>query len=588
MFIFSRTTNGEQQPRRRMGCLSGCLVFFLIYFACSAIVGWIMGDAFATSKVVTLENNTIYRLKMDGVLVEQGQEEDPFSSFYGELPGMGGTTSTVGLDQILSNIRLAKNDDRILGIWLDGAGMSMGPASAKAIRDALLDFKQSGKWIIASAKQYGQTNYYVASVADRICLDPTGSVSWNGLSAQKMYYTRLFEKVGVEMQIIKVGTFKSAVEPYFRTSMSPEDRLQTMQYVNGIWDEYKAEVSEARNIPVDQLNALADQYMGLQSAQAQLQAGLVDTIVYTQDMDSLLRIYAGTKEYKTLTTTKLAQVKRTESLATDEIAVLYLDGTITDETGDGIVGKEVVKTIKKIRKNDNVKALVLRVNSPGGSADASEQIWHAIENVKADSIPVVVSMGDYAASGGYYISCGADYIYAEPTTITGSIGIFGTIPSIAKLREKIGLDMDGITTNKHSGLESNIPYKTMTPEETQLMQNMVERGYELFTTRCADGRGVSQEYIKSVGEGRVWLGTKAKELQLVDEIGNIDDAIAKAVEMAALESYKLTYYPEVKDPIEELLKKLDNTTPEEQLINKIREFAAQPRVMALTPEVIIQ
>ena len=588
MFIFSRTTNGEQQPRRRMGCLSGCLVFFLIYFACSAILGWIMGDAFATSKVVTLENNTIYRLKMDGVLVEQGQEEDPFSSFYGELPGMGGTTSTVGLDQILSNIRLAKNDDRILGIWLDGADMSMGSASAKAIRDALLDFKQSGKWIIASAKQYGQTNYYVASVADRICLDPTGSVSWNGLAAQKMYYTRLFEKIGVEMQIIKVGTFKSAVEPYFRTSMSPEDRMQTMQYVNGIWDEYKAEVSEARNIPVDQLNALADQYMGLQSAQAQLQAGLVDTIVYTQDMDSLLRVYAGTKEYKTLTTTKLAQVKRTESLATDEIAVLYLDGAITDETGDGIVGKEVVKTIKKIRKNDNIKALVLRVNSPGGSADASEQIWHAIENVKADSIPVVVSMGDYAASGGYYISCGADYIYAEPTTITGSIGIFGTIPSIAKLREKIGLDIDGITTNKHSGLESNIPYKTMTPEETQLMQNMVERGYELFTTRCADGRGISQEYIKSVGEGRVWLGTKAKELQLVDEIGNIDDAIAKAVELAALESYKLTYYPEVKDPIEELLKKLDNTTPEEQLVNKIREFAAQPRVMALTPEVIIQ
>lgn len=588
MFIFSRTTNGEQQPRRRMGCLSGCLVFFLIYFACSAILGWIMGDAFATSKVVTLENNTIYRLKMDGVLVEQGQEEDPFSSFYGELPGMGGTTSTVGLDQILSNIRLAKNDDRILGIWLDGAGMSMGPASAKAIRDALLDFKQSGKWIIASAKQYGQTNYYVASVADRICLDPTGSVSWNGLAAQKMYYTRLFEKIGVEMQIVKVGTFKSAVEPYFRTSMSPEDRMQTMQYVNGIWDEYKAEVSEARNIPVDQLNALADQYMGLQSAQAQLQAGLVDTIVYTQDMDSLLRIYAGTKDYKTLTTTKLAQVKRTESLATDEIAVLYLDGAITDETGDGIVGKEVVKTIKKIRKNDNIKALVLRVNSPGGSADASEQIWHAIENVKSDSIPVVVSMGDYAASGGYYISCGADYIYAEPTTITGSIGIFGTIPSIAKLREKIGLDIDGITTNKHSGLASNIPYKAMTAEETQLMQNMVERGYELFTTRCADGRGVSQEYIKSVGEGRVWLGTKAKELQLVDEIGNIDDAIAKAVELAALESYKLTYYPEVKDPIEELLKKLDNTTPEEQLVNKIREFAAQPRVMALTPEVIIQ
>lgn len=589
MFLFTRTTvDGEQRPRRRMGCLSGCLVFFLIYFACSAILGWIMGDAFSTQTVVTLENNTIYRLKMQGTLVEQGQEEDPFASIYSELYGLGEVSEQVGLDQILSNIRLAKNDDRILGIWLDGASMSMGPASAKAIRDALLDFKQSGKWVIASAKNYSQTNYYVASVADRICLDPTGAVSWNGLTAQKMYYTRLYEKLGIEMQILKVGTFKSAVEPYFRTSMSSEDRLQTMQYMNGIWDEYKAQVSKVRNIPVDQLDALADKYMGLQSAQEQLQAGLVDTIVYTQDMDSLLRVYAGTKDYKTLTTSKLAQVKRTESIATDEIAVLYLDGAITDESGDGIVGKKVIKTIKKIRKNDNVKALVIRVNSPGGSADASEQIWHAIENVKADSIPVVVSMGDYAASGGYYISCGADYIYAEPTTITGSIGIFGTVPNIAKLRDKIGLDIDGIATNKHSDLDVNMLYNGMTPEEFQLMQSMVGRGYELFTTRCADGREVSQDYIKSIGEGRVWLGSKAKELQLVDEIGNIDNAIAKAVELANLQSYKLTYYPEVKDPIEELLKILDNTTPEEQLVNKVREFAAQPRIMALMPEVTIQ
>lgn len=590
MFLFTRTTvDGEQQrPRRRMGCLSGCLVFFLIYFACSAILGWIMGDAFSTQTVVTLENNTIYRLKMQGTLVEQGQAEDPFASIYSELYGLGEVAEKVGLDQILSNIRLAKNDDRILGIWLDGASMSMGPASAKAIRDALFDFKQSGKWVIASAKNYSQTNYYVASVADRICLDPTGAVSWNGLTAQKMYYTRLYEKLGIEMQILKVGTFKSAVEPYFRTSMSSEDRLQTMQYMNGIWDEYKVQVSKARNIPLDQLDALADKYMGLQSAQEQLQTGLVDTIVYAQDMDSLLRVYAGTKDYKTLTTAKLAQVKRTESIATDEIAVLYLDGAITDDSGDGIVGKKVIKTIKKIRKNDNVKALVLRVNSPGGSVDASEQIWHAIENVKADSIPVVVSMGDYAASGGYYISCGADYIYAEPTTITGSIGIFGTVPNIAKLRDKIGLDIDGIATNKHSDLDVNMLYNGMTPEEFQLMQSMVERGYELFTTRCADGREVSQDYIKSIGEGRVWLGTKAKELQLVDEIGNIDNAIAKAVELANLQSYKLIYYPEVKDPIEELLKILDNTTPEEQLVNKVREFAAQPRIMALMPEVTIQ
>lgn len=589
MFFYSQTTtNGEQvRPRRRLGCFSGCLIFFLIYFISSAVLGWMMGDALSGT-TVEMKNNTVYRLQLKGTLVEQGQKEDPFASILSELPMMDETSSTVGLDQILSNIHLAKTDDRVLGIWLDGAEMSMSPASAKAIRDALLDFKTSGKWILASAKHYGQTNYYVASVADRICLDPVGAVAWNGLAAQKMYYTRLFEKVGVEMQILKVGTFKSAVEPYFRTSMSNEDRMQTMQYLTGIWDEYKTAVGKSRNIEPNQLDALADRFMTLQDAQEQLKAGLVDTIVYTQDMDSLLRIYAGTKDYKTLTTAKMAQVKRPKSISADQVAVLYLDGGIVDNGTNGIVGKEVIKTIKKIRKNDKVKALVLRVNSPGGSADASEHIWHAIENVKADSIPVVVSMGDYAASGGYYISCNADYIYAEPTTLTGSIGIFGTVPNFSKLRDKVGLDIDGVATNKHSLLEANMTYQGMNKEEYALMQNMVERGYELFTKRCADGRDVSQDYIKSVGEGRVWLGVKAKELGLVDDLGNIDDAIAKAVELAGLESYELTYYPEVKDPIEEMLKLLDNTTPEEQMIQKLREFASQPRIMALMPEVVIE
>ena len=464
----------------------------------------------------------------------------------------------------------------------------MAPASAKAIRDALIDFKTSGKWVIASAKNYGQTNYYLVSVADRICLDPTGVVNWNGLTAQKMYFTRLMEKIGVEMQIVKVGTFKSAVEPYFRTSMSDADRLQTMQYMNGIWDEYKAAVAASRHLTETQLNALADRYMGLQSAEENLKAGLVDTIVYCQDMDSLLRVYTGTKDYHMLTTDKLAQVKRPDSKAQDKVAVLYLAGEITDEEGDGIVGKEVVKTLKKIAKDDDVKALVLRVNSPGGSADASEQIWHAIQNIKADSIPVVVSMGDYAASGGYYISCGADYIYAEPTTLTGSIGIFGTIPNAAKLRDKVGLDIDGIKTNKHADLEANMIYKGMNAEEFALMQTMVERGYDLFTGRCAEGRHVSQDYIKSIGEGRVWLGVRGKEIGIVDEIGNINDAIAKAVDLAGLEYYKLAYYPEKTDPYEELIKLFDNTTDEEKMILKIKDFCSKPRIMARMDDVIIR
>ncbi len=589
MIFFSRqNAQGEQRPRRRVGCLGGCLIFFAVYFLCSAIIGWIMGDAFSSS-TVDLKDQTVYRLELKGTLVEQAQEELPWASMISSVPYSSyAKQDNVGLDQILSNIRLAKNNDKILGIWLDGGQLSMAPASAKAIRDALIDFKTSGKWVIASAKNYGQTNYYLVSVADRICLDPTGEVNWNGLTAQKMYFTRLMEKIGVEMQIVKVGTFKSAVEPYFRTSMSDADRLQTMQYLNGIWDEYKAAVAASRHLTEAQLNALADRYMGLQSAEENLKAGLVDTIVYCQDMDSLLRVYTGTKDYHMLTTDKLAQVKRPDSKAKDKVAVLYLAGEITDEEGDGIVGKEVVKTLKKIAKDDDVKALVLRVNSPGGSADASEQIWHAIQKIKADSIPVVVSMGDYAASGGYYISCGADYIYAEPTTLTGSIGIFGTIPNAAKLRDKVGLDIDGIKTNKHADLEANMIYKGMNAEEFALMQTMVERGYDLFTGRCAEGRHVSQDYIKSIGEGRVWLGVRGKEIGIVDEIGNINDAIAKAVDLAGLECYQLAYYPEKTDPYEELIKLFDNTTDEEKMILKIKDFCSKPRIMARMDDIVIR
>ena len=587
-FYRNTTVEGEQRPRRKVGCLGGCLIFFAVYFICSAILGWIMGDMFSSSNV-KLEDQTVYRLELKGTLVEQAQDENPFAGLMSSVPYSNfATEETVGLDEILSNIRLAKNDDRILGIWLDGGALSVAPANAKAIRDALSDFKQSGKWILASAKSYSQTNYYIASVADRICLDTVGELSWNGLSAQKMYYTRIMEKIGVEMQIVKVGTFKSAVEPFFRTSMSDADRKQTEEYLDGIWSEFKSAVGASRHLTEAQLDALADRYMGLQLPEAVLEAGLIDTIVYCQDMDSLLRVYTGTKDYKTMRTSKLAQVKRLDSKASDKVAVLYLEGQIYEESGDGIVDKEVVKQIKKIRKDDDVKALVLRVNSPGGSAAASEHIWRAVQTVKEDSIPVVVSMGDYAASGGYYISCGADYIFAEPTTITGSIGIFGTIPNVSKLRNKVGLDIDGVTTNKHSALQTNMVYKGMNKEENALMQTMVENGYELFTNRCAEGRHVSQEYIKSIGEGRVYLGAKGKEIGIVDELGNIDDAIAKAVELAGLENYQLTYYPEKQDPFEEILKAFDNTTDEERLLLKVRGFCSKPRVMALMPEVTIK
>ena len=575
----------EGEPRKKMGCLGKTLVGIGVYFLFCGIMGWMMGDMMSTP-TTKLEENTIYRIDLKGVLVEQAAEENPFDAIMGEMYGK--TTTTVGLNDLLSNIALAKENDKVLGIYLKGGMLAAEPASAKAIRDALLDFKQSGKFIIAYSDTYTQTNYYIASVADKIFFNPVGTLNWDGLSAQKQYFTRLFEKIGIEMQILKVGTFKSAVEPYFRTSMSDADRKQTEQYIGGIWNEMKAAVGQSRQITPEQLHAYADECMSLQPQAKYLTYHLVDSLVYIQEMDSILRTYAGTKEYKQLSNSKMTSVERNKVDATDKVAILYADGAIVDEGTDGIVEGKILKTIKKIYENDDVKAVVFRVNSPGGSADASEQIWHAMKMLQDKGLPVVVSMGDYAASGGYYISCNADYIYAEPTTLTGSIGIFGTVPNASKLMDKIGLDVDGVSTNKHAALTTNVIYKGMNKQEMALMQNMVERGYDLFTRRCADGRGMSQDDIKKIGEGRVWLGKDALEIGLVDGLGNINDAVAKAVELAELGEYELVTYPEKTDPIQEMLKMFDTTTPEERLVMKVREFASKPRIMALMPEVKIQ
>ena len=577
--------NNDEQPRKKMGCLGKTIIGIGVYFGFCFLLGLLMGDAFSTPKT-TLEENTIYRIDLSGVLVDHAAEENPFDAVLGEMYGQ--TTTTVGLNDLLSNIALAKDNDKILGIYLRGGSLSAGPASAKALRDALLDFKQSGKFIIAYSDSYTQTNYYIASVADKMYFNTVGTLMWDGMSAQKEYYTRIFDKIGIEMQILKVGTFKSAVEPYFRTSMSDADRKQTEQYLGGIWSEVKAAVAVQRNLTVEQLDAYADECMSLQPQHKYVDYGFVDTLVYVQDMDTVLRMYAGTKDYKTVSNSSMTNVERAENTATDKIAVLYAEGQIYDSGTEGIVEDKVLKQIKTIHKDDAVKAVVLRVNSPGGSADASEQIWHAVKTLQEKGLPVVVSMGDYAASGGYYISCCADYIFAEPTTLTGSIGIFGTVPNISKLREKVGLDIDGVTTNKHAALQTNAIYKGMNPQEYALMQSMVERGYDLFTNRCAEGRGVSQQEIKKIGEGRVWLGKDALNIGLVDELGNINQAIAKAAELAGLGQYAIVDYPEKTDPFEELLKMFDTTTPEERLVMKMREFASQPRIMALTPEVTIQ
>ncbi len=570
--------NNQEQSRKKSGCMKWIIIFIVAYIVCSILSGLWLGKMFSSG--ATLEKNTVYVLRMKGTLVEQGQENNPFASLMGDMPGYN-KSEVVGLDDLLHNIRLAKEDDKIKGILLQDGGMLMGFASAKALRDALSDFKESGKFLVAYASHYSATNYYVACVADSVFVNPTGTVDWNGLSAEKMYFKRLLDKLGVEMQVLKVGTFKSAVEPYILTGMSDADRRQTKQYVDGLWNELVQGVSESRHISAENLNSYADQYMGLQPAETYVENGLADRLAYTEDIDSLLIRLTGTDDYNKISTSALATITADTKSSDNKIAVLYAEGEITDSEGSGIVGTKMVKEIRKIRKNDDVKAVVLRVNSPGGSADASEQIWHAVQTLREKGIPVVVSMGDYAASGGYYISCGADYIYAEPGTLTGSIGIFGMVPNVNKVRDKIGLDIDGLKTNRHSDLQTNALLKGMDTEERAMMQQMVERGYDLFTRRCAEGRHTTQDEIKTIGEGRVWLGKDAIGIGLVDTLGGMNEAVAKAAELAGIDDYELKYYPARKDIYTQLMEAFDNTTDEEKLIMKMKELCSQPRVMTL-------
>ncbi len=570
--------NNQEQSRKKSGCMKWIIIFIVAYIVCSILSGLWLGKMFSSG--ATLEKNTVYVLRMKGTLVEQGQENNPFASLMGDMPGYN-KSEVVGLDDLLHNIRLAKENDKIKGILLQDGGMSMGFASAKALRDALTDFKESGKFLVAYASHYSATNYYVACVADSVFVNPTGTVDWNGLSAEKMYFKRLLDKLGVEMQVLKVGTFKSAVEPYILTGMSDADRRQTKQYVDGLWNELVQGVSESRHISAEDLNSYADQYMGLQPAETYVENGLADRLAYTEDIDSLLTRLTGTDDYNKISTSALATITADTKSSDNKIAVLYAEGEITDSEGSGIVGTKMVKEIRKIRKNDDVKAVVLRVNSPGGSADASEQIWHAVQTLRKKGLPVVVSMGDYAASGGYYISCGADYIYAEPGTLTGSIGIFGMVPNVSQVRDKIGLDIDGLKTNRHSDLQTNALLKGMDTEERAMMQQMVERGYDLFTRRCAEGRHTTQDEIKTIGEGRVWLGKDAIGIGLVDALGGMNEAVAKAAELAGIDDYELKYYPARKDIYTQLMEAFDNTTNEEKLIMKMKELCSQPRVMTL-------
>ncbi len=527
-------------------CIVG-VVFAII--GVMSIAGMVASSSGSETKV---SDNSVFILNLKGS-VEERVQPNPLSQLVGEEFG------TYGLDDILGSIKKAKDNEKIKGICLNAGAFSCSPASLEEIRNALVDFKESGKFIVAYGGNYLQNTYYLASVADKVAINPQGSLGWHGLATQTYFLKDLYDKIGIEMQVFRVGTYKSAVEPYIATQMSDANREQTQAFVNSIWGQMVADVAESRNIPADSLNALADRNMDLQPTETYIATGLADTLMYQDEMLAYLKQLTDTEEDDALNKLYLDDMVNVQrNVPKDKsgniLAVYYAAGTIGSSelpTDEGIDPGKVTKDLRKLREDESVKAVVLRVNSPGGSAFGSEEIWREVTLLK-EKKPVIVSMGDYAASGGYYISCAADWIVAQPTTLTGSIGIFGRVPNAGKLlNDKLGIHFDGVKTNKLADLgDITRPFNE---EEKALMQNMVNKGYELFTQRCADGRKMPIDEIKKIAEGRVWTGEMAKDLKLVDELGGIDRAIAVAAERAEIEDYTVMSYPKQEDFISSLM-----------------------------------
>lgn len=531
-----------------LATMTGIILSSIILFIIG--IGMLVSVMSASDTETIVKKNSIMMLDLNGTLVERTQE-----SPLGILSQwLGDESATLGLDDILSSVKKAKENENIKGIYIKANSLGASYASLQEIRDALLDFKESGKFIIAYGDSYTQGLYYLSSVADKVLLNPQGRIEWRGIASTPLFYKEMLQKVGVEMQIFKVGTYKSAVEPFIATEMSPANREQVTAFANSIWSQVTTAVASGRHLPADSLNAYADRMLMLYPAEESVRCGLADTLIYRNDVRNYLKETVGIDQDEPLPVLGLAEmINVKKNIPKDKsgniIAVYYANGEITDyptssASEEGIVGTKVIRDLRKLKEDDDVKAVVLRVNSPGGSAFASEQIWHAVKELKSKK-PVIVSMGDYAASGGYYISCIADTIVAEPTTLTGSIGIFGMIPNVKGLTEKIGLSYDVVTTNKHSDFGNLM--RPVNEDEKSLLQMMIAQGYDTFISRCAEGRQMSKEAIERIAEGRVWTGETAKELGLVDELGGIDKALEIAVSKAGVEGYTLLSYPDKED-----------------------------------------
>ena len=531
------------------------VVGILIFTVAMGIIGVIsiLGMVASTDATPKVNDNSVLVLDLNGVMQERSEDD-----FYGFLTG--GEMSSLGLDDLTEAVEKAKADDNVKGIYIE-AGMFApdGPASVQALRDKLVDFKKSGKWIVAYGDQYTQSAYWLCSVADKVIVNPEGMVDWHGLCTETMYFKDLMAKFGVKMQIAKVGKFKSAVEPFFADKMSDANREQISVYLNGIWGNVVKDVAQSRKLDAKTLNAYADSLVTFASADELLKMKLVDQVAYYDEVRADIKKRLDLDEDDNISQVSVKQMcaQPNKNKADDRIAVYYAYGDIVSDTqggmseGASICSANMVPDLEALMNDDDVKAVVLRVNSPGGSAYASEQIWRAVTRLKAKK-PVVVSMGTYAASGGYYISCAANYIYAEPTTLTGSIGIFGMFPDVSGLlTDKLGLKFDQVKTNKYSNFGTSS--RPFTEEEMTYLTNMIDRGYKTFTKRVSDGRKIPVERVYEIAEGRVWLGQDALKIKLVDGIGGIDQAVAKAAELAKVKEYRTRAYPAKADMIESLL-----------------------------------
>jgi len=533
----------------------GIIVFSIIVFVLGAMS--LVGMVASGEATKNVSKNSVLVMNLSGTMEEQAGD-NTLSRFLGSAAG------TMGLQETLEAIQKAKDNENVKGIYMEAGSFSSDYASLQEIRNALLDFKKSGKWIVAYGDMFTQGTYYLCSVADKVWMNPSGEVDWHGLASEPMFVKDLLAKVGIKMQVIKVGKYKSATEMYTEDRMSDANREQTQAYIDGIWRNVLAAVSQSRKISVDSLNAYADRLVMFEGADAQKKYKLIDGLLYHDQVKAEVKKLLELEEDENINQISIADMGMVKEMRDGEkIAVYYAYGDIVDTPAEGIltggghqiVANDVNKDLQKLADDEDVKAVVIRVNSPGGSAYASEQLWRQIELLKAKK-PVVVSMGGYAASGGYYMSCGANYIIAEPTTLTGSIGIFGVIPDRSQLMtQKLGLKFDEVKTNRNAAFGSSA--RPFNAEELSYLQSYINRGYQLFRKRVADGRKMTVEQVEAIAQGHVFTGEDALKIKLVDELGGLDKAVAKAAQLAKVEEYYTSAYPAPADIFEQLMKQAE-------------------------------